>query len=180
MRLSTRNRVDLPQPDGPIMPVTCRSGSFEVDPLQGPVIAVVEVEVFDGDAGVRWDPDRSLRLGRRGVALLPPFRRNAAPSCSAIKVSSVHARTGAGTVRPRDNQDEHVISRRAGPRQRMPSLVRSERELEDHHRDIGHRLGQIRREYWLLSAVNSSGAVSPLMRAMPSSRPVRMPVRAAG
>src|SRR5947208_13212055 len=33
---------------------------------------------------------------------------------------------------------------------------------------------------WLLSAVNSSGAVSPLMRATASSRPVRMPLRAAG
>ena len=28
---------------------------------------------------------------------------------------------------------------------------------------------------WLLSAVNNSGAVSPLMRAMPSRTPVRMP-----
>ena len=33
---------------------------------------------------------------------------------------------------------------------------------------------------WLLSAVNSSGAVSPLMRATASSRPVSMPLRAAG
>ena len=32
---------------------------------------------------------------------------------------------------------------------------------------------------WLLSAVNSSGAVSPLMRAIASRIPVRMPVRAA-
>jgi hypothetical protein len=32
---------------------------------------------------------------------------------------------------------------------------------------------------WLLSAVNSSGAVSPLMRATASSTPVTMPVRAA-
>ena len=33
---------------------------------------------------------------------------------------------------------------------------------------------------WLLSAVNSSGAVSPLMRAIASRRPVRIPLRAAG
>jgi len=33
---------------------------------------------------------------------------------------------------------------------------------------------------WLLSAVNSSGAVSPLMRATASSSPVTMPLRAAG
>ena len=33
---------------------------------------------------------------------------------------------------------------------------------------------------WLLSAVKSSGAVSPLMRAMASNRPVTMPLRAAG
>ena len=32
---------------------------------------------------------------------------------------------------------------------------------------------------WLLSAVKSSGAVSPLMRATASRMPVRMPVRAA-
>ena len=32
---------------------------------------------------------------------------------------------------------------------------------------------------WLLSAVNSSGAVSPLMRAIASSTPVTMPARAA-
>ena len=32
---------------------------------------------------------------------------------------------------------------------------------------------------WLLSAVNSSGAVSPLMRATASSTPVIMPARAA-
>src|ERR1700691_5086511 len=33
---------------------------------------------------------------------------------------------------------------------------------------------------WLLSAVNSNGAVSPLMRAMANNRPVTMPLRAAG
>ena len=33
---------------------------------------------------------------------------------------------------------------------------------------------------WLLRAVNSNGAVSPLMRAIASSRPVTMPLRAAG
>src|SRR4029077_17016480 len=33
---------------------------------------------------------------------------------------------------------------------------------------------------WLLSAVKSSGAVSPLIRATASSSPVRMPLRAAG
>ncbi len=33
---------------------------------------------------------------------------------------------------------------------------------------------------WLLSAVNSSGAVSPLMRAIANSNPVTMPLRAAG
>ena len=32
---------------------------------------------------------------------------------------------------------------------------------------------------WLLSAVNRSGAVSPLMRAMASRMPVTMPARAA-
>ena len=32
---------------------------------------------------------------------------------------------------------------------------------------------------WLLSAVNSSGAVSPLMRAIASRTPVMMPARAA-
>ncbi len=32
---------------------------------------------------------------------------------------------------------------------------------------------------WLLRAVNSSGAVSPAIRAMASSTPVRMPDRAA-
>ena len=32
---------------------------------------------------------------------------------------------------------------------------------------------------WLLSAVNSSGAVSPLMRATASSTPVTMPALAA-
>ena len=34
-------------------------------------------------------------------------------------------------------------------------------------------------QYWLLSAVNSSGAVSPLMRASASSTPVTMPGAAA-
>jgi len=33
---------------------------------------------------------------------------------------------------------------------------------------------------WLLSAVNSKGAVSPLMRATASNSPVTMPLRAAG
>src|SRR5208282_551094 len=33
---------------------------------------------------------------------------------------------------------------------------------------------------WSLSAVNNSGAVSPLMRAIASNRPVTMPLRAAG
>jgi hypothetical protein len=34
-------------------------------------------------------------------------------------------------------------------------------------------------QYWLFSAVKSSGAVSPLMRASPSKIPVRMPGAAA-
>ena len=34
MRLSTRSNVDLPQPDGPIMPVTWRSGRLRLTPFR--------------------------------------------------------------------------------------------------------------------------------------------------
>ncbi len=37
----------------------------------------------------------------------------------------------------------------------------------------------LRLQNWLFSAVNSNGAVSPLMRATASRIPVRMPARAA-
>ncbi len=33
MRFSTRSRVDLPQPEGPIMPVTCFSGRSRAMPF---------------------------------------------------------------------------------------------------------------------------------------------------
>ena len=38
---------------------------------------------------------------------------------------------------------------------------------------------RLRLQNWLLSAVNSSGAVSPEMRATANSTPVIMPARAA-
>ena len=46
MRLRTRSRVDLPQPDGPIIAVTWRSGMSRSMLLQGLLLAIVEVELL--------------------------------------------------------------------------------------------------------------------------------------
>ena len=62
---------------------------------------------------------------------------------------------------------------------RVPAVVGAHRVLEDHHRHVGHRRDRSVVQYWLLSAVNSSGAVSPLMRASASRMPVTMPGSAA-
>ena len=56
MRLMARSRVDLPQPDGPMIAVTRFGGNAHVDVLERVALAVVEIEVAD------IDRDRGRRL----------------------------------------------------------------------------------------------------------------------
>ena len=72
-----------------------------------------------------------------------------------------------------------VRTKRAGPGERVPFVVGAHCILEDDDRQVGERLARFALQNWLLSAVNRSGAVSPAMRASPSSTPVTMPLSAA-
>ena len=69
---------------------------------------------------------------------------------------------------------------RAGPGELLPVLVRADSanwKITTGRLAIGAFMSVL--QNWLLSAVNSSGAVSPLMRATASRMPVTMPARAA-
>ena len=47
MRLKERSRVDLPQPEGPMMAVILFSWTDQVDVRQGAEFAIIHSQVFD-------------------------------------------------------------------------------------------------------------------------------------
>ena len=49
MRLSTRSRVDLPQPDGPMKAVTVRSKTGRLMPLRAWDVPIKKIQIADRD-----------------------------------------------------------------------------------------------------------------------------------
>ena len=172
MRLKTRSSVDLPQPEGPMKAVIWRSASVRLMSLSACGLAVVEIR----GAARRTSPRRPRR---------PAPCSRLASSCAS---AALHQRLPAGfkerdhdARRDAQHEDAHRDEQRARTRRAAASSGRgSARTGRSPPAGSPSGASRLVLQNWLLSAVNSSGAVSPLMRATASSSPVTMPLRAAG
>src|SRR5213592_3091837 len=94
---------------------------------------------------------------------------------------SVSRRLIAEEYAHEDVEHKHAQSydQGTGPGEVLPVFVGTHGKLEDHDRRFAMGWFMSSDQNWLLSAVNSSGAVSPPMRATASRIPVMIPAFAA-
>ena len=149
MRLRQRTKVDLPQPDGPMMASTLRGCDRERDVLDR----------------ARGSPNQALRSCDLELGSLDGFEPGdgSVHACTRRRVASLATQA--------ERADEQQQAERGAPGLVVPVLVRADGVVEDLHRQRRGRLQSGRQfQYWLLSAVKSSGAVSPAARAIDEQR----------
>ncbi len=185
MRFRVRRKVDLPQPEGPISAVIRLARDFQRDIVQGLEGAVEEIDVRGPQLGA-WRLER-LGSGESPSIRLARLRCEVGFACRAHSMFDLSARNARSLAPERSG-------RRYSPSAPVPDSTRPAAQacrcqssygaiawVVDHHRQGRRRLLNAPDSRTGCSRpVNSSGAVSPEMRATPRIMPVMMPLRAAG
>src|SRR5579859_7105590 len=126
MRLRQRRKLDLPQPDGPMMAVIDRSWNV-TDTLLTPTMS----------------PNRASRPSTRMCGMTPWSVPAASPgTCS---VTGAVARSGDDSRDEADDEDEAEEDEGARPGLRVPIVVRANGIIEDLEWKCGNRLLDRRR-----------------------------------
>src|SRR6476661_9810382 len=134
MRLRHRSRVDLPQPDGPMIAVTSRSRN---------VIETPRTASADPKNALSVVASRRIRSApcAAGGATVAVGRGARGGSVATATESGARCKAG-GQADDEDNANE---DEGASPGQRMLLIVRADREVEDLQWQCGNRLTQRRR-----------------------------------